>query len=157
LTGVTATTELAAPASAIGISIQNLIEGEGIALSLPVKVKLDNPLLGSSCYIGSNAHPITLNLTDGTTSPPPPNKPITGKVGEITFQEEFAIATITENTLVDNAFSAPAASGCGGLLALAIDPVVNLQLGLPAAAGMNTAIENNTVKDANAASVKASE
>jgi hypothetical protein len=157
LTGVTATTELAAPATSIGISIQNLIEGEGTALALPVKVKLDNPLLGSSCYIGSNAHPIVLNLTTGTTSPPAPNKPISGKVGNITFQDEFAISTITENTLVDNAFSAPAATGCGGLLAPAIDPVVNLQLGLPAAAGINTAIQNNIVKDANAESVKASE
>jgi hypothetical protein len=46
LTGVTATTELAAPASSIGINIQNLIEGSGTALSLPVKVKLSNPLFG---------------------------------------------------------------------------------------------------------------
>jgi hypothetical protein len=157
LTGVTATTELAAPASAIGISVQNLIEAEGTALSLPVKVKLDNPLLGGSCYIGSNASPIVLNLTTGTTSPPPPNKPIKGKVGEISFQDEFAISTIVNNTLVDNMFAAPTASGCGGLLAPVIDPLVNLQLGLPAAAGTNTAIQNNTVKDANAESVKASE
>src|SRR5664280_2926374 len=49
LTGVTETTELAKPASDIGINTNNLIGGEGVALSLPVKVKLSNFLLGSSC------------------------------------------------------------------------------------------------------------
>lgn len=157
LTGVNATTELAKPASAIRINIQNLIEGEGVALSLPVKIKLENPLLGSECYIGSGLNPVTLNLTSGTTSPPPPNKPITGKVGKTKFSEEFNMATITENTLVDNAFSAPEATGCGGLLSSVVDPVVDTQLGLPSPSGTNTAIQNNTIKDANAGAVKASE
>jgi len=39
---VTATIELAAPASSIGIDVQDLIEAEGTALALPVKVKLSN-------------------------------------------------------------------------------------------------------------------
>ena len=45
-TNVTATTELAGPAKSIGIDTQDLIEAKGIGLSLPVKVKLSNPLLG---------------------------------------------------------------------------------------------------------------
>ena len=157
LTGVTATTELAAPASSIGISVQNLIEGTGVALSLPVKVKLDNPLFGSSCYIGSNSAPIPLPLTTGTTSPPGPNKPIKGKIGKIEFKDEFALTVVKENSLVNNSFAAPAAAGCGGLFSFLIDPLVNGQLGLPATAGHNTAILNGTLKDANAAAVKASE
>jgi hypothetical protein len=40
------------------------------------------PLLGSSCYVGSSARPLQLNLTAGATSPPAPNKPISGKRGE---------------------------------------------------------------------------
>jgi hypothetical protein len=40
LTGVNATTELAKPASAIGISSDNLVNEEGVALSLPAKVHL---------------------------------------------------------------------------------------------------------------------
>jgi hypothetical protein len=156
-TEVTATTELAAPASSIGINLNNLIGGSGTALSLPVKVKLDNALFGESCYIGSNAAPIPLPLTTGTTSPPEPNKPISGKVGKVEFKNEFALTVITENTLVNNSFAAPGAEGCGGIFSFIIDPLVNAQLGLPAAAGHNTAILNGTLKDANAAAVKASE
>jgi hypothetical protein len=131
VTGVTATTELAKPASAITISASNLINGEGTALSLPVKVKLDNPFLGSECYIGSNSSPITLNLTTGKTSPPPPNTSISGKVGTLTFKDEFRLTEITNNTLVDNSFAVPAANGCGGIFAFLIDPIINAKLGLP--------------------------
>jgi hypothetical protein len=157
LTGVTATTELAKPASNIGINTTHLINGVGTALSLPVKVKLDNPLLGSACYIGSSASPITLNLTSGTTSPPAPNKPISGNAGKLEFKDELNFIEITNNKLVDNAFAAPAASGCGGLLAPVLDPIINAKLALPSAAGKNTAIQNNRVRQAVAEAVVASE
>jgi hypothetical protein len=157
LTGVTATTQLAAPATSIGINGNNLIEGIGTALELPVKVKLDNPLLGESCYIGSNSAPIPLPLTTGTTSPPAPNKPITGKVGKVELKDEFNLTILRENSLVNNSFAAPAAKGCGGIFSFLIDPLVNGKLGLPSAAGTNTAILNGTLQQANAAAVKASE
>lgn len=157
LTGVTATTELAEPASDIGISTNNLANKEGAALSLRVKVKLDNPLLGGACFIGSESSPITLNLTTGTTSPPEPNKPISGKVGTTRFADEFNFVEITENTLVDNSFAAPAASGCGGILAPLLDPIIDGKLGLPAPAGENTAIQDNTLREAVAEAVIKSE
>ncbi len=157
LTGVTATTELAAPASSIGLSTQNLIFGEGIALSLPVKVKLSNPLLGESCYVGSNAKPIVIDFTTGVTSPPPPNKPITGKEGELEILEKGQIVRIKNNSLVNNSFAAPGAEGCGGAFAFILDPILNSQLGVPAAAGRNTAILNGTIEQAFAPAVKASE
>ena len=74
LTGVTEITELAKPASAIKLNTTNLIFEEGVALQLPVKVKLNNTFLGSECYVGSSSKPITLNLTTGTTSPPAPEQ-----------------------------------------------------------------------------------
>ena len=157
LTEVTATTELAAPASSIGINLGNLIEGSGTALSLPVKVKLSNPLLGESCYIGSNSAPIVLPLTTGTTSPPEPNKPIKGKVGKVELKDGDNLTIVRENSLVNNSFAAPEASGCGGIFSFLIDPLVNSKLGLPAAAGHNTAILNGTLQNANAPAVKASE
>jgi hypothetical protein len=157
VTGVTATTELAAPASSIGVSLNNLVEGSGVALSLPVKVHLENPFLGSSCYIGSNAHPVVIELTTGTTSPPPPNKPITGSPGEAEFNKAFTIITINKNILANNSFAAPGAEGCGGLFSFLIDPIVNGKLGIPAAAGHNTAILKGTLKQAVAPAVKASE
>jgi hypothetical protein len=157
LTGVNATTELAAPATSIGLNELALLTEEGTALSLPVKVKLENPLFGSSCYLGSNASPIVINLTTGTTSPPPPNKPIKGSVGEVTSNAEGNLLTISKNSLVNNSFAAPGTNGCGGVFAPIIDPLLNAALGVPATAGHNTAILNGTLKQASVEAVKAHE
>jgi hypothetical protein len=158
ITGVTATTELAGPASAIKLNPIALLFEEGTALQLPIKVKLGNAFLGSSCYVGSEAHPIILNLTTGTTAPPEPNKPIKGKVGAFEEFEHGALIRLIGGSLVDNAWAAPGASGCGGkALEGIIDAAVNSELGLPAAAGHNTAILNGNIELAAAAAVKASE
>ncbi len=154
LTGVTATTELAAPASSIQISLAALLGGVGTALQLPVKVHLENPLLGGKCYVGSNAAPIVLPLTTGTTSPPLPNKPIKGSPGELAFNGEGTILTVNKNSLVNNSFAAPATNGCGEVFEFLVGPIINGVLGVPAAAGHNTAILNGTLKQAAAAIVK---
>lgn len=154
LTGVNATTELAAPASQIKINLANLLTASGTALQLPVKVHLENPLLGSSCFVGSNAHPIILPLTTGTTSPPPPNTPIKGNPGELTFNPEGSILTVLHNSLVNNEFAAPATNGCGGLFEFLIGPIINGTLGVPSAAGHNTAILNGTLKQAGSEAVQ---
>jgi hypothetical protein len=156
-TGVTETTELAGPASNILFNEFNLLFEEGTALQLPVKVKLSNYLFGESCYIGSDSNPIILHLTTGTTSPPEPNKPIKGAAGELEFKDEFTIIDLTGGSLVDNAFAAPEAIGCGGALSEFIDPFVDKQLGLPSAAGHNAAILNGNLSDAYAPAVVASE
>jgi hypothetical protein len=157
LTGVTATTELAAPASSIGLSTENLLFETGTALSLPVKIKLSNFLLGESCYIGSNAHPIVINFTTGTTEPPLPNKPIKGAAGTFEHNAEFTLITLSGGKLVNNSYAAPGAEGCGGALSGLVDPLVNSLIGLPSAAGHNTAILEGKLSTANAAAVKASE
>ncbi len=155
ITGVTATLELAKPASEIKLSNFNLLVEEGVALYLPVKVHLENPFLGSSCYVGSSSSPIIWPLTTGTTSPPEPNKPITGKPGFVELKDNFEIAELKENTLVENAWSAPAATGCGGILSFLVDPVIDSMIGLPSSAGHNTAILNNTIDTATVGSVNA--
>lgn len=157
LTGVTETTELAKPASDIGISTNNLIAEEGVALSLPVKIKLSNVFLGSSCYVGSESDPVVLNLTTGTTSPPEPNKPIKGNKGSVEFKDEFALIILSGGSLVDNAFAAPEATGCGAPFSALVDKLVDSIFGVPAAAGHNTAILSGKLENANAAAVKASE
>lgn len=154
LTGVNATLELAKPASEIKISNFNVLFESGVALKLPVKVHLENPFLGSSCYVGSSSSPIIWNLTTGTTSPPGPNTPIAGSSGLASFKEEFRIAELTENVLVENAWSAPEATGCGGFpLDLLVDPIINkVSLG-DLAAGHNTAVLENTIDVATATAV----
>ncbi len=156
-TGVNAVTELARPASEIGISTFALEAENGVALSLPVKVKLENTLLGGECYIGSSAKPIVLALTTGTTKPNPPNKPISGKFGHLIAKDEFEFLEVTNNTLVNNEFAAPEATGCGGIFSFLLDPIVDSKIGLPAADGLNTAIENNRIREGTTIGVIASE
>jgi len=156
-TGIKAVTELAKPASEIQISTFNLESGEGTALTLPVKVRLENKLLGEECYIGSSAKPIELTLTTGTTHPEPPNSPIKGKIGKISAEDEFNFLEITGNQLVSNEFAAPEASGCGGGFAFLVDPIIDAKLGIPSADGHNTAIENNTIREATTEGVIESE
>jgi hypothetical protein len=153
LTGLNSTLELAKPASEIRISENNLAGEEGTALELPVKVHLENPFLGKNCFVGSSSSPITWKLTTGTTSPPEPNKPITGFGGEGELLEEGAILLLKNNKMVDNAWSAPKATGCGGILAFLVNPIVNTQLGT-ITAGHNTAILKNTINVASAFAVR---
>jgi hypothetical protein len=150
---VTATAELAGPASNVVISNSAILTGEGTALSLPLKLKLGNPILGPICYGGSNSHPIVVNLTTGTTSPPKPNEPISGKPGTVGDVE--GVLSLTNNSLVNNSFAAPGVEGCGFPIPYLLDPLVDLAMGVPAAEGHNTAILNGTIKIASAAEVKA--
>lgn len=155
-TAVMATVELAAPASAIGIDVQNLIEASGTALSLPVKVRLSSAFLGARCQIGSDAHPITLTLGTGRTHPPGPNRPIEGRVGSAQVEAAHGMTVIRGSLLVDNSFAAPGATGCGGASARVIDPAVDAAFGLPAPAGENSVTFGGTLQEANAPSVRAS-
>jgi hypothetical protein len=148
VTGVNAVTELAAPAGSVVLNSAYEQLGVGTALTLPVKVHLENPLLGSECYIGSSKEPITLNLTTGATSGGP-----TGKPGTKTTKEEGGILLISGVSLVSNTFTAPKATGCGVLGIL--DVILNEKIGLPST--KNTAVLNGSVEIANSELVQESE
>jgi len=143
--GVTATAELVGP---VQYDFANYVTGAGPAIVLPVRVKLDNPFLGSNCYVGSGSSPVTLRLRTGTTAPPPPNTPITGSTGTITFGGDFgSLITATGSGWSHNAFSVPAASGCGPVgFQFFIKAAVNLKEGFPSAAGKNRAILQGNLK-----------
>jgi hypothetical protein len=145
ITGLTSTLELAKPASEIQMSESNLSRKEKVALKMPVKVHLENPFLGSKCYVGSEASPIWWELTSGKTAPKSPNTSIEGSAGQIEFLNEGLILKLNGNKLVDNNWSAPGASGCGGIIAFLVNPIINSQLGTTTA-GNNTAILNNTIE-----------
>jgi hypothetical protein len=130
---VLATAELAGTPSQIHINPSEL------EIEMPLKVRLSNPLIGSNCHIGSNSHPVRVHLIVGTTSPPPPNRPISGRVGTIESEGEAII--VRGSTNVDNSFSIPGATECGGLGLL--DLLVDAKLQIPSAAGNNTIVINN--------------
>ncbi len=120
------------------------------SVTLPIKVHLETPsgVLGKNCYLGSAGTPIVLNNTTGTTNPPPPNKPITGKEFEIS--EEGEIAYLRNGIFVDNAFSVPGASGCTltlfGFIPISLNSFVNSQAGLPSPAGNNEAVQETNIE-----------
>jgi len=108
-------------------------------MTMPVKIRLSNPFLRSSCYIGSNSNPILLKVANtvrpsaafsrfdanGTPSP-------TGEMNQL---------TLSGGTLNDSTFAVPAAKGCDfvGL----IDMVLNSRQGLPAASGTSNLTLNS--------------
>lgn len=153
LTGVNSTLELAKPASEIKVSENNLAGELGVALSMPVKVHLENPFLGKNCYVGSSTSPIKFELTSATTNPPAPNKPISGTFGGAEFLEEGRILVTKGTKLVDNAWSAPAPTGCGGILSFLVTPIIKAQLGTTSA-GYNTAILNNAISVGSGAAIR---
>ena len=133
---VTATAKLAGPVSAIDFNPGN------IELRIPLKLALTNPIIGPGCQIGSDSSPVRLDLIVGTTAPPAPNRPITGRVG--TFVVASNYLGLIGNTNVDNSFSVPGASGCGIGLGL-INSIVNAKLKLPSAGGNNEIVIDNDV------------
>jgi hypothetical protein len=153
--GVKATAELVGP---VGFNYLNFVVGTGTVVTLPLRIHLENPFLGPNCYIGSASNPVTLELTAGTTDPPPPNQPISGTVGAITTNPDATVVTAEGVRLVDNAFAVPAATGCGSTFIdqPLVTAAVNLKNGLPAAAGRNEAILGGTNKVGDRAAVQAS-
>ncbi len=133
---VAATAELAGPASSIRINLGDL------TVSLPLKLRLSNPLIGPNCHIGTNSKPANVTLITGTTAPPAPNRPISGRVGDLSVVDGTLI--FSGNTNVDNSFSIPSASSCGLGIGL-IDALVDAKLKLPSASGNNSLTVNNNV------------
>ncbi|MFJ9036052.1 hypothetical protein ACIRF8_05630 [Streptomyces sp. NPDC102406] len=116
-------------------------EGQPI-ISIPVRIHLQNPLIGGNCYIGTKSAPVVLRpqnaaapaigadsaASDGTPDPAGP----------------FGRLALTGATQQDLTFAAPGASGCGPLGLGAFNWAVNLKSGLPAASGSNRLTLNST-------------
>jgi hypothetical protein len=140
LNDVYATTELVGSPEIFPAQIA--FTGEAPGLKLALRIHLENPFLGSGCFIGSAANPVRLVLQTGTTSPPPPNTPISGAIGTWAFNSGFSVLTTTGAKMVDNSFAVPAATNCGllPLDKILITRAVNRRVGLPSAAGRNAII-----------------
>jgi hypothetical protein len=152
LTGVSATLELAAPATQVKLDTENLLFEEGVALQLPVKVHLENAFLGSNCYIGSASSPLVVPLTTGTSGK------LRGTAGAFSTNEAFTLLNFSGGKLVNNTLTAPGATGCGGfLIEYLVDPLVNSIVGLPSGAGVNSAVLEGKIQDGASSAVRASE
>jgi hypothetical protein len=153
-TGVNATVELTGPTKGltkVKLNVENLLTESGTALGLPAKIHLENAILGSNCYIGTESNPVQINFTSGKSGA------LQGSLGEVSFNEAFTLIKFSGGKLVDGTFSAPGVSGCGGIFSIFINPLVNSILGTPAASGQNQATLQGTIEDGSAFAVKASE
>lgn len=144
-TKVTATIETASNPS-VYFNFYHLGTEKGTAIGLPLKVHFKGAIMGEHCYAGSDEAPINVELTDGTTSPPPPTEPMTGKFGHL-GEPVFNVKKLTENSLVNNTFAAPAIEGCGLEPAdyEMLDAAINTRVGLPAPEGENETRINGTL------------
>jgi len=152
---LSASPSIGTPVVADAASFLNYIVGSGdiVTLGVPLSIKLNNLLFGEKCHVGTPDNPITINLTNGTTTPPAPVAPISGENGDV-LQDEYldpihgnvVHAEVTDSLFVDNAFSVPGASKCDILVGDILnqptglfDSVINNQLGAPSPAGNNFA------------------
>lgn len=101
-----------------GLDTDNLIFEEGTVFRLPLKVKVTSPWLeklgGGPCYIGSDEHPIHINLTASGA----------GSAGRLEHDEEFSQIVLRNSKLVDMGSTIEVASrptGCGGAYETYVD------------------------------------
>ncbi|MEU0400724.1 hypothetical protein ABZ318_10795 [Streptomyces sp. NPDC006197] len=108
---------------------------------IPVRIHLQNPFLGSNCYIGTKSNPIVLRPSNLTS----PDFSVERYDGDGSPNEEGDMSrlNILGSTQVDRTFAVPGASGCGLGLGL-VNGAVNLKTGLPAASGRNSITLDNT-------------
>jgi len=107
----------------------------------PVKIHLENPLLGNHCYIGTDAEPIVL-LPENLTLPNGGNEKFDGDGTPETEGGQME-ALFIQNTQGASGFAVPAASGCGfrGIL----NQAINNKIGLPSPASSANNVVFNEV------------
>ncbi|MDP5316556.1 hypothetical protein P8A21_34930 [Streptomyces poriferorum] len=111
----------------------------GPIVSLPIRIHLENPFLGSGCYLGSSSNPIVLH--PGNLSQPELGVTLFDPNGATNPEGSLIQFALTGASQGDSTFSVPKSSGCGlgGLL----NGVLDLKTGLPAGSGKNNLVLNN--------------
>ena len=108
-------------------------------ITLPIKIHLQNPALGPSCFIGSDQNPIVLH---------PQNTDLSNakSIGGFFLFDPNGVPDlvgldgsllITGGVQGDDTFAVPGAQGCGPNGDGSLDAVVNAVVGLPSPAGNN--------------------
>jgi len=140
LNKVTATVESAGAPTDFNI-IAGLLVGEPI-MTLPVKIHLQNPLLGGNCYIGSDSNPILLRPAN-IEAPAGADFGTYALNGDPADGPDGLLGSITTYgaTQGDSTFEVPKAKGCG-LLNL-FDGAINNKVGLPSPSGANELVLND--------------
>jgi hypothetical protein len=140
---VTAVTESAGAPSDFNL-FAGIVTGEPI-ITLPIKIHLENPALGPSCFIGSNQDPIVLHPenTDLSQAQAVGGFHAFDPNGEPNLSGRLLSLLITGGVQGDDTFAVPGAQGCGPNGDGSLDPLVNAVVGLPSPAGNNEVVLDN--------------
>lgn len=141
--GVTATVENAGVPFEFDLFAGLALDQQLIAL--PVKIHLENVVLGPDCFIGSDQNPIVLRPVNTDIS----NLELSGVAAELDGTvpgDDLIVLTTTGTVQGDDSFAVPEASGCGpaGLL----DGPINSRVGLPSPSGNNNLVLNDVTSSA---------
>ena len=136
---------VASQAAPIGFSL-NVGSEITTTLTLPLKFHMVNSLLGNNCYIGTDADPIVLTLTTGTSGT------LTGTLGSLNVFDNGKVLQTVGTEVVDGQFSVPAATGCGN--GGVWDNAIDTTNALPSPSGSNAAMLFGTFDLASARWVK---
>jgi hypothetical protein len=140
LTDITATVQPAGELS--NFDLDGALAVEVPIVTMPVKIHLENRLLGPECYIGSDSEPIVLqleNLTGFTSSAFEGFEPDGSPATEGGTMIRIGLLGATEG---DKAFALPGVSGCG--FRGALDGVIDDNAELPSPPSENALVLNET-------------
>ncbi|MFF3957893.1 hypothetical protein ACFYY1_32485 [Streptomyces sp. NPDC001890] len=110
-------------------------------VDIPVRIHLENPFLGSKCYIGTTSSPIVLR-PQNLTKPALASQRFDANGTPNTAGVLNRVA-LTGNDQGDAAFAVPGVSGCGPLTLGELNWAVNLKTALPSASGNNNLVLND--------------
>jgi hypothetical protein len=127
--GVTSADIKVEPAGPIRNFVPLAVGSDHPLFEMPIKLKVIHPLLGSRCYVGSDANPIVLRAS----SPGAPEMAVEADPNG----HETVVLKVTNGTLTDTAVAIPGASRCGLLGLGESNWIVNSLFDLPAGAGEN--------------------
>ncbi|MFJ7254658.1 hypothetical protein ACIQWV_19270 [Streptomyces sp. NPDC098085] len=111
-------------------------------VDIPVRIHLENPFLGSKCYIGTTSNPVVLRPQNLTT--PALASQRFDANGTPNTRGVLNRVALTGNAQGDSSFAVPGVSGCGPLTLGELNWAVNLKTGLPSATGNNNLVLNDT-------------
>lgn len=118
-------TDASASVEAVGMP---KLDALALAIDLPIRIKMENPLLGDSCYIGSEEDPILLKI-----------RPDEGgeTIGVADHYGEGVPGILVDGAVgSDDDFDVPGATGCG--LGGSLNWLVNWRANTPSTAGQNS-------------------
>ncbi len=140
LRDVTVTTESAGPVS--NFNLEGAVQIGVPFASVPVKIHVQNPLLGPGCYIGSDSEPIVLQVEELTAVTSSGFEPFALDGTPLSSEEGGPVERIGVFGANDgdNSFAVPAASGCG--FRGQLDTELNRNVGLPSPSGANSVVMN---------------